>query len=835
MGLSRFSWREMCSRPLRAFLTFLSITIGVGAVAAVLLATATTRQAQREMLRTVSGKADIEIVADGAGFPYETLAAVTKLPQVESAVAGVVRYGVIFTDDDRKARAQILGIDPRIDQTVRDYEVAEGKLPTSLRHLMLDQGFANSLAISVGDTVKILTKAGMRPFSVVGLVRPSGGSAVTLSGAVYMVLPAAQRTFQTGANIDQIQVVLRDKAQLPDVLKTLAAQLPVGATARSVRTQAQTTQEAMFAPRNGLLMAVAFSIVIATFIIYNTFQMSVGERRKQLGILRAVGATPSQIQWMILRESIWLSLLGAAAGCVVGLYGAGFLNRITEALLQVELPGIAMHIWPFVAAVGVGMLVSLLGAIIPARSAAAVQPMEAIRAIPPSNHAGWERLIGPASFVTLPVGLLLIWLSTRGVALGLDIVGVVLILLGCVLMIPRLLQPACGALTDWLEPWLGVSARLAHKQLLRHVGRTSLTVGVLFVALATCIGMAGNILDNVNDIRRWYTRTIIGDFFVRASLPDFASGAAADLPAELQQQVSHLPGIASVSTMRFVTVQSGEESLLLVVRPFVGDSSDFFDLTAGTDQQVQNGLANGHVVIGSVLALRRRLQVGDALALESESGTIELPIAAITNDYIGGGLTVYMDREHAHDLLGVDGYDALIIKAQSDQRMAVQASLQQLCQQQGLILQSYADLIGMIDGMIGSVIGSLWVLLALGCSIAAMGLVNTLTMNILEQTREIGMLRVVAMTRGQVRRMIFIQAGLLGVLGLVPGGLFGVFVQYAIGLSSMVVLGHDVQFVFRPTLFLGAIGIGLALVLLASLIPAERASRLKLQAALQYE
>ena len=137
--------------------------------------------------------------------------------------------------------------------------------------------------------------------------------------------------------------------------------------------------------------------------------------------------------------------------------------------------------------------------------------------------------------------------------------------------------------------------------------------------------------------------------------------------------------------------------------------------------------------------------------------------------------------------------------------------------------------------MINGVIASLWMLLALGCLIATMGLVNTLTMNILEQTREIGMLRVVAMTRGQVRRMIFAQATLLGLIGLVPGAIAGMFVAYAISLSAQSVLGHAIAFHFRPGLVLGCLSVGIVVVMLSSLIPAERAARLQLSSALHYE
>lgn len=835
MGLERFSWREISARPLRVFLTFLSITIGVGAVEAVLLATATTRQAQRDIIKTISGKADIEIIASGTGFPYATLKEVANDPEVESAVPGLKRSASLQTSNGRKADTQVLGIDPRIDQSVRDYKLVEGQMPASLKQVVLDKSFAKSLLIQVGDSIKMRTRSGLEEYSVVGLVQPSAGASVAMNSAVYLVLPMAQRIFKTGNNIDQIQIVVKDKEQIEKTVDRLRETVPADASVRPVRTSNSLTQETMFAPQNGLHMAIAFAVIIAMFIIYNTFQMAVGERRKQLGILRAIGATPSQIQWMILRESIWISLAGCVAGCFLGVYGAGWLNQATASLLRVELPGISIQWWPFAVAITVGVSVSLLGALIPARNAATVQPMEAIRAVPPTSEHALTKYTTPIAFLTLPVGGVLIYLATCGIALGLDVVGVVLILLGCVLMIPRLLGPACRILANWMEPWLGVSTNLAYKQLLRHVGRTSMTVGVLFIALATSIGMAGNVLDNVGNVKAWYSRTIIGDYFVRASLPNFASGTAADLPDEVEQRVAKLEGVESVEGMRFASVQSQDEPLMLVVRNFHGQPTQFFDLSHGTEAQAWQGLSNHQVVIGSVLARRRNLSIGDTLTIQTDEGPSSIPIAAIANDYMGGGLTVYMDREMAHELLGIDGLDGLIIKAKAGFHKKTEASLQELCQSEGLILQSYADLVNMIDGMVNSVVASLWMLLALGCTIAAMGLVNTLTMNILEQTREIGMLRVVAMTRSQVRRMICTQAMMLGILGIVPGVFVGIFVQYTIGLSSNIVLGHDVLFTFRPVLFIGAMVIGLLLVLIASWFPAERAARLKLAAALQYE
>jgi putative ABC transport system permease protein len=804
---------------------------------AVLLSISTTRQAQRDILRAVSGKADLEIIADGDhGFAYSLLNLIRQTEGVEVAVPSITRYAMLFHGAETKARAQVLGIDPRIDQRVRDYEITHGTQLSGIKDVLLDASFANSLSIAVGDEIKLLSEGGLRLFNVVGFVKPRGGTAVSLGSAVYLVLPAAEAAFGTKSRIDQVQLVVKDGSSVEDVEARLLNNLPTGLTIQPPKTRSQMAEETMFATENGLRMSIAFALLISTFIIYNTFQMAVGERRRQLGILRAIGATQSQVGWMILREAVGISLLASAVGCFLGVYGASYLTRVTEQLMQVTLPTVTLSWLPFVIAVGVGVAVSVVGSILPARRASSVQPLEAIRAIDNAHNQEVLNITRPAGIFVLIIGLVLLVLAVRGnLPLGGDVAAVIVLLLSLVLFVPTGLQATSAVLARLLRPWLGVEAELAQRQLTRHLGRSALTIGVMFVAISTSTGMAGNVLDNVQNVRNWYTRAIIGDFFVRAANPDVATGTAADMPADIEDQLTRIPGVESIDPIRYVNARTGDNSVLVIVRDFVGKPADFFDLIEGTDDQAVAGLREGKVVVGSVLTQRLGLHVGDSIPLETQLGTKNLEIVATTNEYIAGGLTLYMQRDMAENLLNVSGVHAYVVQADDDRLAEVEASLQAVCKQHHIILQSYADVVSFINGMVNSVIASLWMLLALGCVIAAMGLVNTLTMNILEQTREIGMLRVVAMTRGQVRRMILAQAILLGTIGLIPGAIAGICIAYIISLSSFSILGHNIVFQLRLGLVFGCLSLGAVIVLLASLIPAERAARLKLASALHYE
>jgi len=629
---------------------------------------------------------------------------------------------------------------------------------------------------------------------------------------------------------------LAESRDLQQAQREIAALLPVGLTVRQPVTRSQLAESTTLGTEQGLNLATAFALVIAAFIIYNTFQMNVGERRRQLGILRAIGATRRQILLLVLREGLLMGLVGTVAGSAVGVLGAFVLAGGTARLLQITMPPPELTPLPFAVGALFGLGISLLGAFLPARRASRLSPTEAMRVIPSGE-------IEPPHVWTTLIGLVVISAGSAvlaGCIFGLvpvhrSVISAVVVLLGIVLLIPALLAPLSRLVIVVLRPLLGVEGRLAQRQLMRHRGRTALTIGVLFIAASTGVGMANTIIDNVRDVNHWYRAAVVGDFFLRAAMPDMATGEAADMPAGLDASIRAIDGVTGLDSMRFVSAKSGDNSVVVVIREFTSDDQVYFDLVTGDPGDVLRELPRGGVVVGTVLAEKTGVKVGGTIPLETREGTRQLPVVGIANDYIGGGLTIYMERKVAESMLAVEGVDAYIIQADDAKLAVVGDQLQELSDEHGLLLQSYAELVQFINAMMNGVIGSLWALLALGFVIAAFGMVNTLAMNILEQTRELGVLRVVAMTRRQVRKTILSQALIMGLIGLGPGTLIGVGVAYLINLATLPATGRAVLFVFRPELLIGSFCAALAIVLVAAWLPAERAARLKLISALQYE
>ena len=772
-------------------------------------------------------------------------------------------------------RLQILGVIPELDKQVRDFKILEGRELTyeqeDRNSVVIDEQLAQSAGLTIGSKFLIQTLSRSQEVTVVGISKALDASAAIQSGPIQVQLRSAQRWSRANGKVGVLQIVADAKYPLSKLTSAIEAELERAATEpvasnsdgesesgaeadpksknavgkaklpdrleiRLPTARSQLTEEITKAPESGLRLAIAFSLIISAFIIYNTFQMNVGERRRQLGILRSMGALRRQLLWMIVREGLWLGVIGGVLGSIAGYFGASILNESTSKLLQINIPQSPFTIWPYVGAFFAGIVVATLGAFFPALRASRLSPAEAMRVVAAgefgTSRAGWL-IFGS---VTIVVGVVVQILSVSGIIdYSHAIAGALIMLVGIVFLLPGIIEELTAAVAKLLTPLIGVEALLARKQILRHRGRSSLTIGTVFIAISTVLGLASTILDNVGNVEQWYQRAIVGDFFIRAAMPDMNTGATADMPLDLPEQIAGMPGVSLVDTLDFVNSKVGDRTVLVVIRKFNSPKQDFFDLTDGVSSEVLDGIKKGGTVLGSVLSQRMGIHVGDTIPLETVSGIKDIPVIGVTNEYIAGGLTMYLEESVAKELLNAQGLDAIVVRAESSQHAELERKLKEICAENSLMFQSYSDLVSIIKGTRDGVTGGLWAVLALCFVIAAFGLVNTLAMNILEQTREIGMLRVVAMTRNQVRKMIVSQALIIGLIGLLPGALMAIWIAYLINLPSYQVIGRDIEFRIYPWLLIGGVVFELLVIVVASMIPAERAARINVSSALQYE
>lgn len=832
----KLAYRHAAARPGRSALTLFSIVIAVAAVSSVAIAISTTRIAYRDMFASVSGPAALEISSEiGGGFDEKALAAAEGAPGVALAVPLLQRPTILYASG-RRVQLLAVGVDPAKYRRLRELTVQEGQPWDAGQGVYLEADFARRIGVQTQGQVRLLTRRGLRTVTVAGLVASRGSAAARLSGMMFMPLRQAQSLFAARGKVDSIQLVLDASAKAETVQQALAARLPPGVAVRPPATRTRLAEETLESSEQALSLASAFSLLLATFIILNTFLMNVGERRRHLAILRAIGATRRQVGRLLFAESVVLGCAGTLLGLLAGIAGAQGLTLVLDNILLASLPPAQLGVWPLAIASLCGLGVALLGAAVPAWHAARLSPREGMSgAAREEGERAPRRSLVAGSMVTLASGSLLAACILGWLPAQLAVSTAAVLLVGIVLLAVAAFPILSRIVAAVLSPLLRVEARLAHRQLRRHRLRSALTIGVLFLACATGVGLACAILDNVRDVRHWYQRAIVGDFFLRAMMPDMATGMAADMPEELDQEIRQIPGIENIDTFRLVRARAEGGPVIVVVREYTSDRHVHFDLKEGDAARLRDRLFQGQAVIGSVLAQRMGLHLGGTVALETLQGTQRLRIAGIANDYLVGGLTIYMERGLAKRLLGVEGVDGYVVRARPHALADVELRLQTLCTRHGVLLHSFADIRQMIDSMVAGVVGCLWGILALGFVAASFGVVNTLTMNVLEQTRELGLLRIIAMTRRQIRRTILAQAIILGILGVLPGVCAGLGLAYLIGLAAMPVLGRAVEFAFHPRLMGSSALGGLAIVLLSAMLPVERAARLNLAEALQYE
>jgi putative ABC transport system permease protein len=855
MALVRFTFREVAQRPMRAILTLLSIVIGVAAIVAVSIATQTTNRAHLVVFETITGKAGLEVTAEDS-LPFDQglveqldgtpgLAAV--VPVLEDKVA-VYAHG----RDERGIDTQVIGIDPARHDAVNDFEIVEGEKLTTANGVVLSTSLAEGLAVAVGNEVVIAHVNQSKPWikkpePVVGTFKPHRASVISILPVVLMPLEQAQeRLLKVGSGsrrlITRVLLVLEEGASESAVQNAVAAKLPTGLTVRRPPTRNQMADETSLGVKQATNMSLAFALLVAVFVIMNTFMMNVSERAKQLATLRALGATRWQIGRLIAREALVIGVLGAAGGVALGIPLARLLIRGTERLMDTSMPEMRLSWLPLLIAGLVGVSVAALGALAPVIRTFRISPREGIQGLSPDRARGAIAWSLPAALALLigAVGVYLLCLKAW-LPMHFGLLSALMALVGLVMLLPQVLSFVTRVLTWGVPRKQRVEAVLAQRQLVRNLGRSTLTIGVLFIAASTGVGLANTILDNVYTIQNWYRKTVVGDFFVGISDLGIDDGKVVALNERVGQDISAIPGVTAIDPLTWINnVKIHNQGVTVIVRDFPSDDHVNFDTRDGDAATLRQRLLAGDVVIGEVFAQRAGLKAGDELSMKTQRGEFTLPVAAVTNEYRSGGLAVYLHRPTAERVLGDRGrvVNEYIVRTDPAARDDVKAALTAVCrkyEKDGLVLNSLTDITSRIDRMINGVLAGLWVLLVLGFVVASFGLANTLTMNVLEQTRELALLRVVAMTRHQVRKLIFAQAVLMGAVSLLPALAAGVGVAYMINLLTLPVTGHAIPFSLHPVMMALVFVAAYLMVVAVAWLPAERAARLSTSACLHYE
>ena len=842
--------KSALAHRLRLALTTVAVMLGVTFVSGTLIYTDTLNSVFTAMVEEGTSSVDVyvkphaefESITDygsgGPSLPESLIEEIRRVPGVASAEGAVSGYAQ-FVDKDGKAVTPMgpptLGMSWTRDSGLSTVRLTDGKAPETSLEVAMDSATAERFGFSVGDEVELLLQGPKETFELVGIFERESGESFAGATLAAFDLDTAQRVLGKGEKVDQIEVAADDGVSPAELRTALGGtvgpdvDLVTGAE-EADKTKDQIQQGFGFFT-TVLLVFAAIAVFVGAFIIFNTFSIIVAQRMREFGLLRAIGASQRQVTVSVLVEAAVIGLLASGLGVLMGLGAALGLQGLMDAI-GVDLPTATLELEPRTVVVGfaVGLGVTFVSSVLPARRAAKVPPVAAMQgtALGTGRHKARRTYIGIA--LTL-VGALLMgagllgMLSEELAAVG---GGALLLFLGIATLSPVFARRLAGVLGSPLPRLFGVTGTLAKENSRRSPRRTSSTAAALMVGLAlvTLVAMfASSLKGSIDSAMR---KSMKADLVV---MPQSFMSMTGFSP-RIARQLEALPEVEIAAPFRWGEWKGSDGATMtaVAVEPSTLDRIMDVELTAGS----LDALSDGGVLLRDIEADRLGLGAGDTLEMTfASTGKQSVPVDGIfeggSNERYLLSLATYRENyarqtDMQVHVLGAAGVSTARLTSAVDDVVAAFPNVRVL-DQTGLREESSK----MIDQMLNMV----YALLGLALIIAVLGITNTLALSVHERKREIGLLRAVGASRSQVRRMIRWEAAIIALFGSVLGVTIGTAFGWAL-IRTMEAEGFtEVVFpVAQIALFVVIAGLA---GLLAAALPARRAANLNILNAIAFE
>jgi putative ABC transport system permease protein len=648
---------------LRTTLTVLGVSLGVAVLVAVVVLNRSIIAGFTATVDEISGKADFEVVGKAGSIDESILDAVRAVAAVDKATPMVQEIVAIRAKGAEGQRLMIIGVDFISEEggDFRAYDSADIEavredpiaFMNSRTHIIIGRALADRMGWKVGDAVPLLTPAGVQDFTIWGFVGSAGlGRAFGGSMAV-MYYQAMQVTFARGNNIDRVDVRLRPGTDASATASDLTAKLGAGYTVQRPERRGDKVEKMLAGLRMALTMGSLLALFVGMFLIYNTMSISVVQRRRDIGILRALGITRGQILRLIVLEGALLGAAGGAAGVVIGIgLSRLMLDRmgqtVSELYLQVATTRLQIDPALLAAAFVLGVVASVLSSLIPAYEATAVQPIETLRTGPAGVTAPGAAVIRAADVMALcmfAVAAVSLQIRPTGavpvggyLACGSVLIGVALLAPRVIALLHRALRPGIGRI-------LGVVGTIAIENLPRDIRRAAITASALMVGVSMATSFAGFVGSMQKSLLDWIDQTVPADIFITSAA---RFGGVQNVPMEdgLQEELRALPGVLAVERVRFADLDCRGSPVKLAsveVEVFAKHASATY--LKGDREEARKLMMQGlGVVVSDNFANKYDVAVGDTLELGTTRGSHPFQLAGIIVDYTSDLGTIIMDR-----------------------------------------------------------------------------------------------------------------------------------------------------------------------------------------------
>lgn len=836
---------------LRVLFPLLGIALGVAVFVAVRVTNISTLRSFARTVDAIAGRASLEISGRGAPLDETLLPQVRRAPGVAS-VAPLILADVVVEEADGEVML-VAGIDVVADRAVRNYTfrwtAGDRQDPfamlTKPQSIVLSEPFAQRHGLAIGSPVHIYTSQGTRKLVVRGFLRAEGAAEALGGHFAIMDIAAAQVLFDRVGRLDRIDVVPREGFPLDVLRERLQQRLGPGVQVRRPEARNQAVEKMLRSFQVNLTALSLIALIVGMFLIYNSTTIAVVQRRRELGILRALGVPQRRIFGLFVSEALVVGTLGAVGGVGLGVLLARLALRLVSPAVSAlyVLANIDRVVLTWATALlgaGLGVGTALLSAAWPTLEALRISPMAAMqrRGLDSTGQARvWPMTLLGGLLLALAYGL-----SRLPAVSGVSVFGYLACLalvLGVSCLIPLVLRALTYVGRHTLIRWLGVEGLLALDNLLHALRRGTVAIAALLTSFAMMISVAVMIESFKRTVYTWVEQTISADLLVHQATPG-GERSVLTMPHSLRPELLGIAGVRDADSARAIDVEYGGDLVLLVAVDFeVYAQYGTFPFIAGSrEQAMQQVIGQRGVLLSENFSHRYGIGVGDRLRLATPHGPQTFPVAGVVIDYSSDRGTITMDRSTYVAFWGDPQVDAfgVFVAPGADLRRVAERIQHHFAGRYPLYVLTRGKFRERVLELVKQPFAVTYALEIIAILVALLGVTNALYASILERTRELGVLRAVGATRQRVRRMILIEGGLMGVIGgccgLVAGILLSVILIFVI---NRQVFGWTLQMTV-PVPFTGlAFMFLIVATIVASYQPARQAARVHLTEAVQYE
>lgn len=839
----RQSLRHQLRHPALSLLNILSVALGVAVFLAIQTANRSALASFSAGIDLVAGKAQLEV----RGPLDETW--LPRIRQTEGVAAATPLVQSILSLPDHPGEyLRLVGVDPFTNGPFETFRLVdeEGRfdLEAWLRSgdsIALTKEFAGRLGLAPGDALRVDAPTGIRELKLRFLLSEDSSLPVADPRFAAMDIGWVQELLTNSGTLSSVLILAEPGAEIADVRERLEALLPeaVEVTTPSARTS-QT--EAMLSSFQLNLTALSLvSMLVGVFFIYNTISTSVIRRTTDIAVLRAIGCTRNEVRWLFLLEAMGAGAIGSVVGVLLAIpLTTLLLGAVSETisslyvLMSLEKVQVGIGEVGFSLALGIGS--AAFAAWIPAAEAAAIDPARALH--PGSAIDRFQRtppklaLLGMAA---LAAAVASSWSALEGGPRLLGFLSAFLLVTGFSLLVPALAAWVCARLLEAIPPGLAL-IRLGIQNLRRSLHRSAITVAALAAAVAMTVGIEVMINSFRTTVAVWLNDLLVADLYIGPAVNEVA-GLVQFLPQEMEDWARAQPGVTAIATYRELVLPTDRGELVLGVssgeargRPPV------IDPDPGAAYRAYG--RPDHLFVSESLANKQGYRPGDQLMLPTPQGKIPFTVAGIYTDYLRDSGIAMMSRENFERRWQDMRFNSLAVKfaKNHDPRPFEQALRAKFASAGTLATYTNRSIKERAFGIFDQTFAVTYVLRSIAILVSVVGVVLSLTAFVAERRREIGTLRAIGASTGNIRGIFCAESAVIGLLAASVGTVCGIFLAMVLTwVINRVFFGWTIQLEYEFSTLIAALLWMPPAAALAALLPAARAVRIPPAAALRYE